>query len=374
MIAALAIPLLAGGAEPVVQWATVAGSEQDDYPYSLALGPSGEIYLAGWLDGVTDFRPNTVLYQFDSRGNQVRSQAGRGEVIQGVAVDSRGNYLLTGFVVQPDTLGIGLRNHFYLAKYSPAGTLLWERTAGLPTYVQGLYQEGKAIAIDANDDILVAGTSTGEAVFGNFTLPLGAGGPLLCKYAGDGKLRWVKRVENATGGSGNGIGNGGWAYGIALDAAGNIITTGYLYKGTADFGGTIVSIQQNADSYTAKYNGNGAVQWVRLGHGCLGVAVDKQGDIYFTGSVFGPGGGPMECGKFTATGELAWVRTLPGAYGNGVALDAKGEPVFVGEFYGTLQLDDQVVPEPTARGISVRAASTVEPRIASGGGSLLAAL
>jgi hypothetical protein len=220
--------------------------------------------------------------------------------------------------------------------------LIWERTGGLPAYVQGLYQLGKWIAIDANDNVFVAGTSTGQAVFGSTTLPAGAGGPLLCKYAADGTLLWVRRVEGAA----PGFGIQSSASGIALDSAGDVITTGYLYEGTADFGGTVVRVQKYSDSYIAKYNSNGNVQWVRLGHGSRGLAVDRQGDIYFTGNVFdalGGGPGPMECGKFTSTGEVAWVRTLEGAYGNGVALDAKGEPVVVGEFYGTLQLDGHEV-------------------------------
>src|SRR5262245_5814396 len=73
---AFTLHLTSASAQPSVQWAKVAGSQQFDYASSLALTPSGDIYLAGRLDGATDFAPNTVLYKFDSDGNQISRQAG----------------------------------------------------------------------------------------------------------------------------------------------------------------------------------------------------------------------------------------------------------------------------------------------------------
>jgi hypothetical protein len=124
-----------------------------------------------------------------------------------------------------------------------------------------------------------------------------------------------------------------------LDRDGNILVTGILLKGPADFGGTVVNV---AGPYVAKYNAAGEVQWVRPGYGYRGVAADKHGNIYFNGAV--PGyTAIMHCGKFTPAGDLIWERVIPGAYGYSLALDGKDEPVFAGEFYGTVNLDGHVV-------------------------------
>ena len=126
-LAALAVQLTASAAEPVVQWAKVVGGPGFDWPEALALAPNGEVYLAGDIN-------QKVLYRFDRNGIVLGTQASRGEYIRGVAVDSAGNYYLTGQVRDSKRLGVGLTNDFYLAKYSAAGTLIWERTGGVPTY------------------------------------------------------------------------------------------------------------------------------------------------------------------------------------------------------------------------------------------------
>ena len=68
MIAALALQMAAGGAEPSVQWATVAGGPGLDIPYGIALAPAGGLYLVGdfeqEVNGGWD-RPTKVLHRFD---------------------------------------------------------------------------------------------------------------------------------------------------------------------------------------------------------------------------------------------------------------------------------------------------------------------
>lgn len=335
---------------PTVEWAVAVGSPYGDGFWDMAVAPTGEILVAGVFDGVMDsaYSPRTVMLKFDPQGNQVGSQAGRGEVIQGVAVDSKGNYVVTGYILQPDALGVGDRNHFYLAKYSPQGNLLWERTGGLAIYEQGVkYNEGRSVAIDASDNIHVVGSSYGNATYDQVTFPAGPGGPLVCKYAPDGTLLWAKRVENTTGKSEN----GGWGRYLALDSAGNVITTGYLNRGTANFGGITVTVADYSQAYIAKYGRDGQIEWVVLTHGYGGVAVDKQGNTYFTGNVFG--GGPVECGKLSPAGEMLWQKTLTGAaYANKLILDSHGEPVVAAGFEGTVRLGDLVVENGNIEGQS----------------------
>lgn len=325
---------------PTVQWAVAAGSPYYDGFWDMAVTSTGEILVAGVFDGVIDdvYSPRTVMLRFDPLGNQIGSQPGRGEVIQGVAVDAKGNYVVTGYILQPASLGVGDRNHFYLAKYSPQGNLLWERTGGLAIYEQGVkYNEGRSVAIDASGNIHVVGTSYGNATYDQVTFPTGPGGPLLCKYAPDGTLLWARRVENNTGISQN----GGWGGSLALDSAGNVITSGYIKPGTANIGGLTVTASGDDQSYIAKYGSNGEVQWVVLRSG--EVAVDRQDNIYFSGF--------WGCGKLSPDGEAIWLRTLSGqAYPSGLILDGNGEPIIAASFEGTVRLGDIVVKNERIEG------------------------
>lgn len=328
------------GAAPTVQWVKVAGSAGDDIPMDIALSPAGEIYLAGVFEGYNGGLPETVLHRFDRSGKLIGSQASRGEEIRGLAVDSQGNYYLTGKVWDSDRLGMGVINDFYLAKYSAAGTLLWERTAGTPTYSRNYVgQGGYKVAVDAAGNIYVVGASSGPAVFGNVTFPDTPGGPLLCKYDPDGTLLWVKRVEGAP----DVIGTGGSASSVALDQEGNIVIAGSLNNGTANIGGMVVTIAGPyfGDGCIVKYDANGDAQWVRVAYGG-GVKVDTQGNIYFGGGVWRNDKLALHCGKFSPIGESIWERIIFGALANSIALDGKEEPVFAAQFYGTVQLDEHV--------------------------------
>src|SRR5437868_15519025 len=67
-------------------------------------------------------------------------------------------------------------------------------------------------------------------------------------------------------------------------SASNAIVTGFLNNGGADFGGslngTIVSGLNDADSFIAKYNPSGGVQWVQTGYGGYDIVADTQNNLY----------------------------------------------------------------------------------------------
>jgi hypothetical protein len=356
LLAALACKLSLSAATPAVQWASVAGGPGSDLAFGIALASGREVLVVGDLDMISknnggSYQPQKILYRFDLNGAWIGSQASRGESIKSVAVDSQGNYYLTGRVWDSKKLGIGQNNAFYLAKYSATGTLLWERATGSPG--GGFkYQEngGSKVVLDAAGYIYVTGASYGSAVFDNVTFPATPGGPLLCKYDPDGTLLWVKRVEGTSLIFENfNSGVGGKAADIALDHDGNIVITGYLNDGKADFGGTVITVDGPYDGYffVAKFNGAGKVQWAKQSHGGYGVAVDRTGNIYCTGSAISadPDGlNGMYCAKMAPDGNPIWEKIIKGAYGQGMTLDGKDDPVFVAGLYQTLQLDNLVVP------------------------------
>jgi hypothetical protein len=145
--------------------------------------------------------------------------------------------------------------------------------------------------------------------------------------------------------------------GVATDAAGNVYVAG-KYEQDAIFDGVVVTCEGNHDSFVAKYNSGGTVQWVRTGGGPNGdyahaLAVDAAGNIYVAGeiegltavfgdtTVSGHGGGSgndIFVAKYDTDGNLQWVTTL-GGEGNdkakGIAIDAAGNSYITGQFTDT---------------------------------------
>ena len=86
------------------------------------------------------------------------------------------------------------------------------------------------------------------------------------------------------------------AYGMSLDASGNLYTSGY-FTGTAKFGSLSVTSAGGEDGFVAKFNGSGTFLWVRQLGGSLhdyagSVQVDSAGNVYTAGdfrhsSIFG---------------------------------------------------------------------------------------
>ena len=89
-----------------------------------------------------------------------------------------------------------------------------------------------------------------------------------------------------------------WAIGVAVDGSGNVYTTGY-FTGTVDFGAGDVTSAGSLDVFVTKLNSSGVHQWTTTlggtgGDAGWGVAVDASGNVYttgyFTGTVnFGAG-------------------------------------------------------------------------------------
>jgi hypothetical protein len=108
--------------------------------------------------------------------------------------------------------------------------------------------------------------------------------------------------------------------GVAADASGNVIVTGF-FEGAADFGGDTLICAGGEDIFVAKYDASGAHQWSqRLGSTAgdqgLAVAVDGSGDVIVTGRFEGTvdfGGGDLT----SAGGSDIFVAKYSDAVGTG---------------------------------------------------------
>ena len=155
-------------------------------------------------------------------------------------------------------------------------------------------------------------------------------------------------------------------YAITTDEEGHLLTSGY-FRHEVDFDPSpgsaeiLTAIGVN-DIFVHKMSAQGDLQWVRqMGGNGFGYAmqVDQDGNIYLTGSFnesepmdFNPGtpGGVLTANgeidvfmlKMDPSGNLLWVKQIGGTgydYGWDLILDQDGNPVFVGTFENTIDLD-----------------------------------
>ncbi|MFL6521472.1 MAG: hypothetical protein ACJ8NS_14725 [Chthoniobacterales bacterium] len=138
------------------------------------------------------------------------------------------------------------------------------------------------------------------------------------------------------------------AFGLALDAMGNVYVGGYS---TATWGAPLQPFSGSVDAFVAKLDSSGNLVWnTFLGGGGVdeiyGLAADATGNISVTGYSTATWGSPVLAfgggtatfvAKLDPTGTLIWNTFLGGGFsiGRAVALDATGNVYLTGHSGGT---------------------------------------
>jgi hypothetical protein len=268
------------------------------------------------------------------------------DAAEGVAVDEGGNVIVTGSWGGATALGgvPCLAGSLFVSKLSPGGTWLWSRCPG----GIGGGGKGRAVAVDANGDVVVTGGFMGTVDFGGGPLTAGGYGHdiFVVKYSSAGGHVWSKSLGASNGylrESGNAV---------AVDGVGDVVVTG-SFDGPADFGGGVLSCAGGTDVFVAKFSGaSGAHLWSRQAGSAgwndagRGVAVDGAGNVLVTGTAAGGanfGGGPLSgtdldvfVVKYNAAGGHVWSRSFGSAgvvdSGAAVGVDAAGNALVTGSF------------------------------------------
>ncbi len=298
---------------------------------------------------------------------------------RGVAVDPTGNALVTGTFLGSATFGVGEPNEttltgryaMFIAQYAPDGSLRWARSAGVTSVVEGL-----SIAADAAGNALVTGHFNGSTTFGageanetTLTVPSFSGPDIfVAKYDPNGSLIWARSAGGSSSDGGRGV---------AVDAGGNALVTGY-YLGSATFGAGEANETTLAGDgiFIAQYAPDGTLRWARSaanGHvSGNGIAVDTAGNAlvmgFIQGSVTFGAGEPNETtlssesvfftdvfiAQYAADGALRWARSAGGSSGDsaaGVAVDAAGNALVTGNFGGDATFGAGEPSETTLTGV-----------------------
>ena len=278
------------------QWVEQLRSPNSDSANGIAVDGAGNVYLTGSTDGdlggvsaggsdawIAKYNPTTKVWEKGQLGTSAGDEA------NGIAIDGAGNVYITGTTAgNLDGTNAG-HTDAWIAQYGPSLNLIWQKQLGTPTE-----DEGKAIAINSNGRIFIAGNTRGNLA--RIDSHKGNIDAWVAEYDSDGKV--VRRQQLGTTSLDA-------ATGIAADSAGNVYLTG---RTTGSLAGTN---QGDYDGWVAKYDGNFNLQWQKQRgtagtDSANGVATDGVGYIYVAGDTVGNLGG------INQGGSDAWIEKLLG--------------------------------------------------------------
>ncbi|MCP3999263.1 MAG: DNRLRE domain-containing protein [bacterium] len=318
-------------------WAKqLGGPVEDEEGYGVAVDANSNVYTVGRFAGTADFDPgpgtheltatigtDAYVSKLDSMGSFVWAKqfTGGESNAYGVAVDGSGNVYTAGY----------FEGEAFVSKLDNAGNLVWERR-----FAGTLPVVAKAIAIDDSGNVYTAGYFEGTADFdpglGTYNLiSAGARDTFASKLDNDGNFLWASGL----GGTGNDD-----AFGVAVDASGNVYTAGW------------------SDRTVSKFDSTGTLVWTKqYGGHARSVEVDGNGNVYTVGYFFGtadfdPGPGTYNLisagsqdafvSKLDGAGNFVWAKRLGGTgfdWAEDVALEGSGNAYTTGWFRDTADFD-----------------------------------
>ena len=386
-----------------VGWAARIASSSFDNGRAIAIDPSGNVLVTGsYRAALTIYNQGpsgTAATTFSNGGVDdcfVAKYSSAGAVLwaarianavfndigYGIATDSSGNVFVAGtydaevtFYNQGPSGSVGVTFPYtpgqvdgFVAKYSPAGGVLWvARIVG----AGGSDDRAAGIAADTSGNVVVTGWYTANLTVYNqgpsgtagITLSnAGSNDGFVAKYSPDGTVLWGARISG--GGPDPTVDVG---YGIATDTSGNVVVTGsysnvltvYNQGPSGSAGTTLSNVGGYSDCFVAKYSSAGAVLWAARIAGAgydfgYGIATDTSGNVLVTGycpaevTIYnqGPTGsgvvtlpfaGASDCfiAKYSSAGAVSWAARIGGVggdYGNAIATDPSGNVLVTGTY------------------------------------------
>ena len=275
----------------IEQWvARYHGPEDRDRAVAIAVDLSGNVYVTGESDGSGSDRDYATV-KYNSAGIEQWVARYDGPIhsddrVSDIGVDNSGNVYVTGSSRDQDT-----ETDYATVKYNSSGKQQWVvRYNGSGDF----YDYANALALDNLGNVYVTGESLSEQTEEDF---------VTIKYNSSGIQQWIASYDGP-GDSYDG------AYHLVIDKEGNV----YVAGGSAGPG-----IRQ--DYVMVKYNAAGIEQWVACYDGpesgfdrVMGLAVDAQGNVIATGYSINPETDESKYAtiKYNANGVRQWVTPYKG--------------------------------------------------------------
>jgi hypothetical protein len=267
-----------------------------------------------------------------------------------IAVDSQSNVIVAGSVGGPADFGGGPLPpagglDAFVAKLTPDGSHLWSRRYGA-----GGDDLAQGVAVDGDDNVIVAGVFAGTVDFGGGALQsAGSTDAFVVKLSATGEHRWSARF--------GGPGEDPDAT-VAVAPDGDVVLAGACQDGIDLGGGPLPSLGAR-DWFVGRFSPDGVHRWSHRFGGASddsvgGVAVAPDGGVALAGAFAGSidlGGGPLDSAGgedigvvlLDAAGQHSWSRRF-GGVGNdaaaGVAVGPDGAVVLAGSFSGVVDFGD----------------------------------
>ncbi len=273
------------------------GASANDEGKSIALDPSGNVYVTGYSTGATT-GGDAVTIKYDNAGTQqwvmFYDGTNNQDDARAIAVDAAGNSYICGYT--SDSL------YFFNTLticYNTAGTQQWVQTYDGP--ISG-NDELLDIVIDGSSNVYVTGNTEGAAIDYNV---------LIIKYNSSGAQQWLQTHAGPSGGD--------YGKAIALDQSNNVLV-GAQSGVSGNWFDYLIMKYSNAGTqlWASTYNnGNpGSNRYEDLWE----IATDNAGYVYVTGQSQATGNNStppdMATLKFTPAGSQVWVRRYDGGFSN----------------------------------------------------------
>jgi gliding motility-associated-like protein len=280
-------------------WPVATDLAGNVYAAGVTFGTGGAVSLGGYT---VPYSPGSqvVLAKYDPNGNFLwaLSTKNTGAWLINIATDPSGNVFLLG-TFDNSSLQIGsftLNNtttyeQYFLAKISPAGSVIWAVNAGNAEYgataglevVLGL----GGLATDAAGNAYVVVNFTRPSVtIGAYTLynadPSGNSDDIMvAKYDPVGNVIWATSI----GGTGNDD-----AYGCTVTPAGDIYIAGNFASPSITMGASVITNTRPIQiCFIGRLDASGSPVWAASSGGtsndyAVGIASDASSNVYMTGS------------------------------------------------------------------------------------------
>jgi hypothetical protein len=207
---------------------------------------------------------------------------------------------------------------------------------------------GNSITTDASGNVYSTGGFSGVIDFDpgpgqSYIFAYAANDIFVTKFSRDGNFIWARAMGHVVDDEG---------YSIAVDASGNVYTTG-VFAHTVDFDPSgitsynISSVNYSPDVFISKLDSNGNFVWAKAMGGSdndigYGIALDDSGNVYTAGAFsgtadFDPGSGNFNLtasgyndvfiSKLDSDGNFIWAKSMGGpqyAWAQGICVDPTG--------------------------------------------------
>jgi parallel beta-helix repeat protein len=353
-------------------WIKQAGGTGYEYSKATAVDSSGNVIVAGFFFGSTNFGGTTFtstsgsydmfLAKYNPSGNLIwvkQYGAAGTEGVKSITVDSSGNIFVAGSIYGTANLGgsnlvsAGDADAF-LAKYSSSGDHIWSISFG-----DTLTDVVKSVTTDSQGNAIITGSYSGLVPLISEYRTSFVTVTFLLKFSPTGSVVWAKSFNMS--------GNVGVA--VDVDSSNNIALAGYFQGGIDLGGGNLLSSQTGG--YVGKFSSSGSHIWSRnAGISAFpyktlpeSMTVDSNGDVvvggYFVnstdlggGNISGTSSGwDMFLSKYSSSnGAYQWARAITGNHTADIAsisTDSQRNILIAGSFLATYNFGNQSLTSPT---------------------------